>query len=184
MNKRNRRHSLRDPEPLPIGEDSIEEVSLDELEEEAIQHKRDLDAEMDERIFTKYTDGSTTNPADAQEQGLVYDSPDDPPVLPSDDLQGAEIGVGFASSMEESDPDVEILPGRVNNNDLDLEDDILTVLRLNSETAALDDVTVQVQDGVAYVQGTVASDEDLALVQGIIADLDGVVDVVLEVVTK
>lgn len=74
MNKRNRRHSLRDPEPLPIDETSIEEVSLEELEEETLQHNRDRDADIDELIFTKYTDGSTTNPADAQEQGIDYDS--------------------------------------------------------------------------------------------------------------
>lgn len=80
--------------------------------------------------------------------------------------------------MEESDPDVEVLPERVDNNDLDLEDNITTALRLNSETADFDDVRVRVRDGVVYLQGTVSSEEYLAVMQGIIEDLDGVVDMV------
>ena len=52
------------------------------------------------------------------------------------------VATGFAPSMEEANPDVRVLPDRVDNQDLDLEDDIRTVLRNNSETGHLADVQV------------------------------------------
>lgn len=171
VNRARRKRSAEEDEP-------IIEMSLEALDEATERINREQDAEG--LIATKYTDGSTSNPADAEEQGLVYTPPSDPPVLASDNSQGAEIAAGFAPSMEESNPDVEVLPARVDNNDLDLEDDIVTVLRYNSETANLDDVSVRVRDGIAYLRGNVYSNEDLAIVQGIIEDLDGVVDVVNE----
>jgi len=154
----------------------IVEVSLEELEARTEELKREQDARA--LIDTQHTDGSTTNPVEAQKQGLVYTPPHDPPVVPSDDLQNAEVGAGFATSMEASNPDVERLPDRVDNNDLDLEEDIQTALRLNSETTHLDKVTVQVHNGVATLQGTTVSREDIAIVDQMIRDLDGVVDVV------
>ncbi len=128
-------------------------------------------------IDTAHTDGSTTDPHQAQEQGLVYDPPSDPPVLPSDDLQGAEIATGFASSMEASDPGVVDLPDRVDNQDLDLEEDIRMALRFNSETSHLTDVEVMVRNGMAYLSGTVVSEDDIAIVQYLVRDLEGVRDV-------
>lgn len=166
------------PQEAEAEETPIVEVSLEEMNEAIDAYNRELDAEG--LIDTQHSDGSTTNPADAEEQGLVYTPPHDPPVIPSDDLQGAEIGAGFASSMEESNPDVEVLPQRVDNNDLDLEEDIATQLRLNSETSHLENVEVQVQDGIVLLQGTVFSDDDIAIVEYLIRDLEGVVDVVNE----
>ncbi|MEZ4617571.1 MAG: BON domain-containing protein [Caldilineaceae bacterium] len=159
------------PEATPIVEVSLEE--LDELTEE---HNRQADASG--LIDTQHTDGSTSNPAEAEEQGLVYTPPHDPPVLPSNDLQGAEVGAGFATSMEASNPDVERLPPRVDNNDLDLEEDIATALRVNSETTHLQQIAFQVREGVAYLAGSVTSEDDIAIVEYMIRDLDGVVDVV------
>lgn len=152
------------------------EVSLEELEEATDALKRKEAA--GDLIDTQHTDGSTTDPHQAQEQGLVYTPPHDPPVLPSDDPQGAEVAAGFATSMEESNPNVEVLPPRVDNNDLDLEEDIATALRVNSETTHLDNVKVRVQNGVAYLWGTVVSQEDISIVQHLVHDLEGVVDVI------
>lgn len=130
-----------------------------------------------EAIDTAHTDGSTSDPHQAQEQGLVYDPPSDPPVVPSDDLQGAEIAAGFASSMEETNPDVMVLPDRVDNQDLDLESDIKTALHYNSETSHLQNIEVTVREGIAHLAGTVVSEDDIAIVDYLVRDLTGIRDV-------
>lgn len=170
MDKRQSHEEEDQPQEAPIEEYSLEE--LDELTDE-LKAKQDAEGLVD----TAHTDGSTANPQLAQEQGLVYEPPSDPPVLPSDDPQGAEIAAGYASSMEEANPDVEDLPPRVDNQDLDLEEDIATVLRNNSETGHLDDIEITVTNGIAWLRGTVTSREDIAIVQRIVGDVQGVVAV-------
>lgn len=155
-------------------EDPILTYSLEELDEVTDELRKEQDLQA---IDTAHTDGSTTDPHQAQEQGLVYNSPSDPPVLPSNDPQGAEVAAGFASSMEASNPDVVDLPDRVDNQDLDLEEDIRTALQLNSETANLTNVRARVREGVAYLRGTVTSQDDIAIVHYLVRDLDGVRDV-------
>lgn len=162
---------------ISIADDaSIAEVSLEALEEITIEIERACAATG--RIKTQQTDGSTLDPHEAMDQGLVYTPPSDPPILPSDDPQGAKVGAGFAISMEESNPDVEQLPERVANNDLDLEEDIVTALRINSETGHLHNIKLQVHEGVVRLWGSVFSEEDIAIVEHLIRDLDGVVEVV------
>lgn len=151
-------------------------VSYEALDEAVNGADADLAAE--EVYDTQHTDGHTYNPYTAQEQGLVYTPPSDPPVLPSDGPQGAEVAAGFAPSMAESDPDVEVLPSHVDNNDADLAEDVLTALRVNSETSTLDDIHVAVRAGVVRLSGTVSTESDLALAEQIVAYLDGVRTVV------
>lgn len=153
-------------------EDEYEVYSLEELEEEIEERARDRDAMG--IVDTAHTDGSTTNPQDAMEQGLVYDPPSDPPVLPSDDPDGIEIAAGFGASMEEAGAEEWDLPPTVDNQDLDLQEDIETELRFNSETGHLDDVWVTVGDGIVRLYGTVPSDEDIAIVEYLVQDIEGV----------
>jgi hypothetical protein len=154
-----------------------EEISLDELEE-LLGPGRDL--AMEDIVDTQHGDGHTYNPHLAQDQGLVYTPPDDPPVLPSGDGQGARVAAGFSQSMEESNPDVVDLPARVDNNDLDLEEDIYVALQNNSETSHLADLHVRVRNGIAYIRGLVESEDDIARVADVVAYLDGVRDVITE----
>ena len=79
--------------------------------------------------------------------------------------------------MEASNPDVLDLPDRVDNQDLDLEEDIQTALRNNSETGHLTDISVTVRSGIAYLNGHVVSEDDVAIVHYLVRDLDGVQDV-------
>lgn len=151
------------------------EVSYEELED-LLDELAD-DAVIENPIDTQHTDGSTDDPFVAQDQGLVYTPPSDPPVLPSDDLQGAEVAAGFASSMEESNPDVEDLPAAVDNQDSDLAEDIAISLRNNSETSHLHHIRILVRNGIVRLRGTVFSDEDLTIVDEQVRDLAGVVDV-------
>lgn len=164
-------------EPLDDNEPIIE-VSLEEMYEEEINDP-DRDLSIEELIDTQHTSGSTYDPNEAEEQGLVYTPPHDPPVIPSDRLDGVEMGIGFAQSMEEINPDVEDLPARVDNNDLNLEDNIVTALRYNSETTNLSgDIQVRVRNGIVRLYGTVSDLQDSDLVEDIVRDIDGVVDVV------
>jgi hypothetical protein len=160
----------------PVYSDAPEvEVSYEELEE--ILAEQVEDTMTGNPIDTQHTDGSTDDPYVAQDQGLVYTPPSDPPVLPSDDWQGAEIAAGFATSMEESDPDVEDLPDRVDNQDSDLAEDVATSLRYNSETSHLHHIRILVRNGIVRLRGTVFSNEDLAIVEEQVRDLAGVIDV-------
>lgn len=159
---------------VPEEDEPILMVSLEAMDEATEKLRKELDMQG---IDTAHTDGSTTDPHQAQAQGLVYNPPSDPPVLPSDDLQGAQIAAGFASSIEGSNPDQLDLPERVDNQDLDLEEDVRKSLRNNSETGHLTDVKVAVRNGVVFLAGTVFSQDDIGIVQYFVRDLDGVRDV-------
>ncbi|MCB0214787.1 MAG: BON domain-containing protein, partial [Anaerolineae bacterium] len=50
-------------------------------------------------------------------------------------------------------------------------------LRNNSETGHLTNVKVQVEDGVVNLVGTVTSEDDIGMVQSIVQELEGVLDV-------
>lgn len=161
------------PEGHDVDTDPVESSGVDESQ--LAEYEEDIAVEY--RADTQHSSGQTYNPEEAEEQGLVYTPPSDPPVMPSDDLQGAEVAAGFAPSMEESDPDVEDLPEEVDDNDLDLEEDIDEALRVNSETSHLTDIEVSVRDGVAIIRGTVPTSDDVGRAARVISELDGIRDV-------
>src|SRR5215207_8351359 len=82
----------------------VVEVSFEELLE--LQDEMEGDDSLGDIIDTAHTDGSTSNVQVAMDQGLVWDPPDDPPVVPSDGLQNVEIAAGFAHSIEDDNWDV------------------------------------------------------------------------------
>jgi len=145
-----------------------------EAEDENI--KAELAAEN--KFKTNRSDGHTHNPRRAMDQGLTYTPPSDPPILPAEDEpQGVKIAAGFAPSMVETNPDAERLPPTVDDNDLDLRDDIYSVLRNNSETGHLTNVKVQVREGTVNLLGTVTTQDDIPRVFDLVSELDGVVEV-------
>jgi hypothetical protein len=152
----------------------VVEVSFEEIQE--LQDELEGDNTLGEMIDTNDTDGSTDNVQEAIDQGLVYTPPTDPPVVPSDDLQNVEIAAGFASSIED-EPEVANLPPSVDDNDADAEEDIRKALYYNSETTHLDDVRVYVRNGIAYLRGRVLDEDDIAIVDEFIRDLEVVDDV-------
>jgi hypothetical protein len=111
----------------------------------------------------------------AQQQGLVYTPPDDPPVIPSDDRQGAEIAAGFGQAIEEEDdPRAELLPEWVTNNDEDLADKVRTAIHRNSETSTMTDIEVSVEDGIVYLTGEVETLDEIDILVTLVQDLEGV----------
>ncbi|OGR24749.1 MAG: hypothetical protein A2139_12530 [Desulfobacca sp. RBG_16_60_12] len=153
------------------------EVRLESLETDDEDWEQDLVSEQVYDTQHGAQVGHTFNPEEATEQGLVYTPPTDPPVLPGDDPQGADMATGYAPGMEDTDPDVEDLPPNVDDNDLDLLEDIEIALRNNSETQHLTHIKVQVNDGVVTLLGSVPGDEDVDLVYAVLNDLDGIVEI-------
>lgn len=151
------------------------EVSYEELEENIDRARRSQ--HTGEVVDTRHTDGSTENPVLAQEQGLVYLPPSDPPVLPSDDRQNVEIAAGFATSMEETEPGVVELPAHVAGNDLDLEQTIRETLHNNSETANLDGIHLSVRNGIVFLAGRVETLDEITIVDEMLRHMRGVRDV-------
>lgn len=119
--------------------------------------------------------GRTYEPRKAVEEGLSYTPPRDPPTLPGeDDPQESEIAAGFASSMEDTDPDERVLPERIDKGDLEIQEDVGLALRYNSETAHLTDVVALVGQGTVRLYGTVPDEDDIAQVYAIVSALEGV----------
>jgi hypothetical protein len=154
----------------------VSEERLYRIEADDVDIEEELAA--DELIDTQHGEGHTYNPQQAAEQGLAYTPPSDPPVVPSeDDLQGAEIAAGFAPSMEDTDPDAEVLPPRMDSSDLGLQENVYVALRNNSETAHLTNIKVQVDQGIVHLLGTIDSQEDIPWVYSIVSELENVVEV-------
>jgi hypothetical protein len=170
-----------DQSEIPIGfeggEPPPEEEELLIIEEEDMPW--DEDPDVQEIMGNERGTGQTYETLEAAEEGLSYTPPRDPPTVPSrDDPQGSEIAAGFAPSMEDSDPDREELPDRIDRSDLEIQEDVGLALRYNSETADLTEVSAFVNRGVVSLFGSVPSEDDIALVSDIVSDLEGVVDVI------
>lgn len=154
-----------------------EDYDEDELEHDRPDWEEDL-AESGTFYDTQHTDGHTYDPDAAWDQGLTYTPPTDPPTIVSDDPQGVEIAAGFAPGMEETDPDVEELPPNVDNNAYDLQEDVYLALLNNSETSNLaDQIIINVVNGVVVLEGVVPDDQDISLIDEIVNDLNGVMEV-------
>jgi hypothetical protein len=160
----------QEDEDSVLGADSADDAEREsEDKEERLVVERLYDLEPEDDI--------TTDASEAAEEGYPYTPPIDPPILPSDDLEGVEIAAGFASSMDESGPDEEIVPPRVERGDLELEQHVHTVLRNHAETQNLTGIEISVRDGIVVIRGIVQSDADIAIVDDIVNDLDGVIEV-------
>ncbi|MCB0162254.1 MAG: BON domain-containing protein, partial [Caldilineaceae bacterium] len=83
----------------------------------------------------------------------------------------------FATSMEAVNPSVIDLPEHVAGNDLDLEQNIRTMLENNSETGNLSGIRVAVRNGIVFLAGSVMTRADIAIVDEMVRDMDDVVDV-------
>jgi len=155
-------------------------VSLDAHEDEAEEDLAELD-----HYDTQHSDGHTYDVSVANDQGLTYTPPTDPPVMPSlDDPEGIDIAAGFGLSMEDQDSGVEILPEEVDDNDLDLEEDVYEAIRFNSETQNLTGVRVRAANGVVALFGTVPDDQDMERLVDLIEDMRAVRRVVNRLVVE
>lgn len=180
--------NITEGERLGIEDTSIvdefegDEISLEALEERLAEEEREAEFDEDGPVDTQHGDGTAYYPLKAQQQGLVYIPPDDPPILPSDDPQGIEIAAGFAKESQFEDPRGEYVPERLAGGDWDLQARIESVLHKSSLTNQMGDVRVQVADGIAYLSGKVETLDDIDVVCSVVQEIDGVVDVEEELI--
>lgn len=159
-----------------------DEISLEELEEALQAQTREEEMDEDGTVDTQHGDGTAYYPLKAQQQGLVYIPPDDPPVLPSDDPQGIEMAAGFGKEVEFDDPRAEETPERLAGSDWDLHARIVDMLRKSSLTNQMTAVQVIVEAGVVYLRGEVETLDDVDIVCSIIQSIDGVDEVEEELI--
>jgi len=165
-----------------VDEFEEDEISFEALEERLAEEERAAEFDEDGPVDTQHGDGTAYYPLKAQQQGLVYDPPDDPPILPSDDPQGIEMGVGFAKEAQFEDPRGEYVPERLAGGDWDLQARIVAVLHKSSLTNQMTDVQVQVEDGIVYLSGRVDTLDDIDVVCSVVEQVEGVVDVEEELI--
>jgi hypothetical protein len=165
-----------------VDEFEEEEISLEELEERLAAEEREAEFDEDGPVDTQHGDGTAYYPLKAQQQGLVYIPPDDPPILPSDDPQGIEIAAGFAKEAQFEDPRGEYVPERVAGGDWDLQARIVSVLHKSSLTNQMTEVRVQVEDGIVYLSGKVETLDDIDVVCSVVQNIEGVDDVEEELI--
>ena len=185
MASRQKQKLERKTPPLPSEEETQEQLtpppeqlSLEELEERLTAQRREAELDEDGPVDTQHSDGSAYNAYVAQQQGLVYTPPDDPPTLPSDDPQGAEIAAGFGRAVEEADnPLSEDFPARFAERDEHLAEQIRTALRINGETSNYGTVEVEVAEGIVYLQGEVETLDDVDIILTVVRNVPGVVDI-------
>lgn len=122
------------------------------------------------------SDEPTTDPYAAIDEGRIYYPPEDPPILPSERLRDADIGIGFATSADDAPLEVEDVPERFDSSDYEIAQRVAEALRLHSATSDLN-IKVQVQDGVVTLRGHVDTLQDIAAAEDIASEVDGVVEV-------
>lgn len=121
-------------------------------------------------------DSATTDPYDAVESGKIYYPPEDPPILPSEQLRDADVASGFATSADDAPLEELDVPERFDYSDHDIAERIRQALRLHASTSDLD-IRVQVLDGVAILRGRVPTMQDVAAVEDIASEVEGVEEV-------
>ncbi len=123
------------------------------------------------------TDDATTDPYEAIEQGKIYYPPEDPPIVPSRRLRDADIANGFAPSADETSLEERNEPERFEVSDLQIAANAREALRLHGYTSDMDNIRIQVQDGVATLHGKVRSLQDIFMVEDIVSEVEGIEEV-------
>jgi hypothetical protein len=180
--------NLTDGERLGLEDTTIldefegDEISFEAIEERLAEVEREAEFDEDGPVDTQHGDGTAYYPLKAQQQGLVYIPPDDPPILPSDDPQQIQIAAGFAKEAQFEDPRGEYVPERLAGGDWDLQGRVESVLRKSSLTNQMSDVRVKVEDGIVYLSGEVDTLDDIDVVCSVIQQIEGVEDVEEELI--
>jgi hypothetical protein len=123
-------------------------------------------------------DGETDDAAVASDEGMTYVPPIDPPTVPSDSLEGAEVASGFGvSSLDEP-------YNRDHHGSFELGDDEMAArvheaIRADSATTQYADrVVISVVNGVVTLRGEVEDLEDSDNLLAVAGYVQGVVEVV------
>ena len=129
-------------------------------------------------------DEETDDPMEAIQEGYTYVPPIDPPIVPSDNLEGAEVASGFGvSSLDE--------PYDIDHHDEFLPDDdemtarVRDALRADSSTTAYAGrIAIAVRNNIVTLRGVVDDLTDAENLQAVAGYVDGIVDVIDETTVR
>jgi hypothetical protein len=124
--------------------------------------------------------GETNNPDVAAEEGMTYVPPMDPPVVPSDDPEGATVAAGFASSALDEPYDRDH-PSETLSDEDDMSARVREALRADAITSRYaDSVAIGTRGGVVALRGWVDDVEDSDNMAAVASRVSGVEEVVDE----
>jgi hypothetical protein len=122
-------------------------------------------------------DGTTDDPNVAAEEGVAYVAPTDPPIVPSDSPEDAEVAAGMGSTSRDEPYDAD------HHSELLTSDDEMTArvreaLRADAATSLYaDDIDIQTADGIVLLRGEVDDVETTDDIAAVAQVVDGVTEV-------
>lgn len=126
-------------------------------------------------------EGETDDPNEAAEEGLAYVAPIDPPVVPSDDPQGAKVAAGFSVDALEDPYDEDHHSEAVTGED-EMAARVRDALRSDASTSAYaDQIVIGTLGGRVVLRGMVDDLDDTDNVVAVAERVTGVVEVVDEI---
>jgi hypothetical protein len=124
--------------------------------------------------------GETNNPDVAAEEGDTYVAPMDPPVVPSDGPEGAQVAAGFSSSALDEPYDRDH-PSETLSDEDDMSARVREALRADAITSRYaDSVAIGTRGGVVALRGVVDDVDDSDNMAEVASRVSGVAEVVDE----
>ncbi len=178
--------SGRDNQTVFIDEDQIETVGDEERTLDVPVYEGSLEAEgagfqsehLESLTDLELREGETDDPRIAAEEGLTYIPPTDPPIVPSDDLQDAEIASGFGMTSQ-SDPYDESHHDELLYAEDEFSARIRDALRADAQTADFADrIRIETEAGRVILRGTVDTIDDTDNAAAVAEEVEGVTEVI------
>lgn len=129
-------------------------------------------------------DEETDDPMEAIEEGYAYTPPTDPPTVPSDNYDGAEIASGFGNSSLDEPYDANH-HDQFTSDDDEMTDRVREALRADSSTTAYADrIAIAVRNNVVTLRGVVDDLTDAENLQAVAGYVEGIEDVIDETTVR
>lgn len=129
-------------------------------------------------------DEETDDPMEAIEEGYTYTPPTDPPTVPSDNYDGAEIASGFGNSSLDEPYDANH-HDQFTSDDDEMTDRVREALRADSSTTAYADrIAIAVRNNVVTLRGVVDDLTDAENLQAVAGYVEGIEDVIDETTVR
>jgi hypothetical protein len=134
---------------------------------------------LDALVDSDLREGETDNPLVAIEEGMTYIAPSDPPVVPSDDVEGISVAAGTGTSAIDEPYDDDHDDGEL-DAESDLSARVREAIRADAATSAYADrILVATIGSTAILRGVVddlADGDELAAVAERVAGIEEVLD--------
>lgn len=129
-------------------------------------------------------DGETDDVMEAVEEGMTYVPPSDPPTIPSDSYEGAEVASGLGNTSLEAPYDADHHSGFMPSDD-EMSARVREALRADASTAHMfDGIAVETRGGVVVLRGAVDDLDDSDNAVAVAEHVAGVTEVVDELVVR